>query len=116
MANSAEFVKKRAYLPEIRANSPEFSLIKIVAWYRRNLHPYEEIDLFKLKEEVNYNLFLWLGDFAKWTFHTSVSGLILWVVSLSFINPGPRWFLFFPLGLLWWTVLRFVKDLRQNLK
>ena len=118
--NSPEVKEIQSKPSEIKRNlsifSSKFGLVSLVAWYRHKRDPHQEINLFEIKEEIDRNLFGWTVDLVSWFGRTSVSGLILWYLMFMLFIKGPPFHLFFAFGLVWWIFMRFIRDVKEQLR
>ena len=120
MADSVKLDEIRPKKSEIKRNleilGNKYSLVSLVVWYKHKRNPHDEIILVDVKEEIDYNFFTWATDLASWILRTSLSGFILWYLMFMLFAQGPPIQLFFAFGLVWWIVMKFIREVSQQVR
>lgn len=108
---SSIFVKK---LRIFKANLLwKLNFKRVIVWYQRKYKRNFEFDFINAQDLIDYTTMAWFTSLSKWLIQTSITGLILFYVLYIFgIVKLGAWFIFLALGIAYWTIIKFRKDLR----
>ncbi len=106
MEISQNLTKKVSNSFKFPSLSPKNWIMDLVKWYYKKFKPAEARENSPLfyREFVDQNIWIATVQVTRWTFETSITGLIIWYPLFMFINM-PIYF-FFALGTTAWIVKR----------